>query len=35
MNDTMDLTTQSIRMLILVVIIGVFYFVLKAKKEDK
>ncbi len=34
MNDTTDFTTISIRMLIFVVIAGIFYFTLKAKKED-
>jgi len=33
MNDTTDFTTLSIRMLIFVVIAGIFYFILKAKKE--
>ena len=35
MNDTTDLTTQTIRMLILVVIAGVFYFILKSKKSKE
>jgi len=32
MNDTTDVTTLSVRMLIFVVIAGIFYFVLKSKK---
>jgi heme/copper-type cytochrome/quinol oxidase subunit 2 len=32
MDDTTDMTTLTIRMLVLVVIAVVFYFVLKAKK---
>jgi len=32
MNDTSDLTTLSIRMLIFIVIAGIFYFTLKGKK---
>jgi preprotein translocase subunit YajC len=35
MNDTTDMTTLTLRMVILVVIAGIFYFVLKSKKEDK
>ena len=35
MNDTTDLTTLTIRVAIFIVIAGVFYFVLKSKKEDK
>ena len=34
MNDTTDLTTLTIRIGIFVVIAGVFYFVLRSKKED-
>ncbi len=34
MNDTTDLTTLSTRILIFVVIVGIFYFVLKSKKEQ-
>jgi len=33
MNDTTDLTTLTIRITIFVVIAGIFYFVLKSKKE--
>ncbi|MFT5662556.1 MAG: LPXTG-motif cell wall-anchored protein [Sulfurimonas sp.] len=33
MNDTTDITTQTIRMLIFLVIAGIFYFILKKKKE--
>jgi len=33
MNDTTDITTLSIRMLIFLVIAGIFFFVLKSKKE--
>jgi len=33
MNDTTDVTTLSIRILIFVVIAGIFYFVLKSKKD--
>ncbi len=32
MNDTTDITTLTIRMLVLLVIAGIFYFVLKSKK---
>jgi len=35
MNDTTDPTTLTLRMLILVVIAGIFYFTLKSKKTDK
>ena len=35
MNDTTDLTTLTIRVAIFIVIAGIFYFVLKSKKEDK
>jgi preprotein translocase subunit YajC len=36
MNDTTDLTTLTIRVAILVVIAGIFYFILKSdKKEEK
>ncbi len=35
MNDTDDLTTLTIRMIIFLVIAGIFYFTLKSKKEDK
>ena len=33
MNDTTDVTTLTLRILIFAVIAGVFYFVLKSKKE--
>ena len=33
MNDTTDLTTLTIRMGIFLVIAGIFYFVLKSKKD--
>lgn len=33
MNDTTDITTLTLRMLIFVVIAGVFFFVLKGKKK--
>jgi len=35
MNDTTDLTTLSIRIVIFLVIAGIFYFTLKSKKKDK
>jgi preprotein translocase subunit YajC len=35
MNDTTDITTLTIRIAIFVVIAGIFYFVLKSKKENK
>ena len=35
MNDTTDITTLTIRVAIFVVIAGIFYFVLKSKKEEK
>lgn len=35
MNDTTDFTTLSIRMAILVVIVVIFYFILKGEKEKK
>lgn len=35
MDDTTDITTLTIRMVILAVIAGIFFFVLKSKKEDK
>jgi len=34
MNDTTDFTTLTIRVAILVVIAGIFFFVLKGKKRD-
>jgi len=34
MNDTTDFTTLSIRLVIFLVIAGIFYFVLKSKKTD-
>ena len=33
MNDTTDLTTLTIRIGIFLVIAGIFYFVLKSKKD--
>jgi hypothetical protein len=33
MNDTTDITTLTIRMVVFVVIAGIFYLVLKSKKE--
>jgi len=33
MNDTQDITTLSIRIAIFVVIAGIFYFILKSKKD--
>jgi len=33
MNDETDLTTLTFRMIIFVVIVGIFYFVLKSKKK--
>jgi len=33
MNDTTDITTLTIRMAIFAVIAGIFYFILKSKKE--
>jgi len=35
MNDTTDLTTLTTRIIIFVVLAGIFYFTLKSKKEDK
>lgn len=35
MNDTFDITTLSIRMLVFVVIAGIFYFILKSKKNKE
>ena len=32
MNDTSDLTTLTIRIILFVVIAGIFYFTLKSKK---
>jgi len=34
MNDTSDLTTLTLRIAIFVVIAGIFYFVLKSKKDS-
>ncbi|MEA1956237.1 MAG: hypothetical protein U9N02_07060 [Campylobacterota bacterium] len=34
MNDTTDITTLTIRMAILVIIAGIFYFTLKSKKRN-
>jgi len=33
MNDTTDITTLTIRMAVFAVIAGIFYFILKSKKE--
>jgi len=33
MNDTTDLTTLTIRIGVFLVIAGIFYFVLKSKKD--
>jgi len=33
MNDTMDFSTMAIRSLVLVVVLGVFYFILKGEKK--
>ncbi len=35
MGDTSDPIDLTIRTIVLVVILGIFYFVLKGKKEDK
>ena len=35
MNETTDLTTLTIRIGIFIVIVGIFYFVLKAKKNKE
>ena len=35
MNDTTDPITLTLRMIIFIVIAGIFYFTLKSKKEDK
>ncbi|CAI6150759.1 MAG: hypothetical protein SPLUMA2_SPLUMAMAG2_00008 [uncultured Sulfurimonas sp.] len=35
MNDTVDITTLTVRILIFVVIVGIFYFVLKSKKNKE
>ncbi len=35
MNDTDDITTLTIRMVVFIVIAGIFYFTLKSKKEGK
>lgn len=35
MNDTADIITLSVRILIFALITGVFYFVLKAKKNKE
>ena len=33
MNDTTDITTLTIRIAIFLVIVGIFYFTLKSKKD--
>ncbi|CAI6150313.1 MAG: hypothetical protein SPLUMA1_SPLUMAMAG1_01043 [uncultured Sulfurimonas sp.] len=35
MNDTIDITTLTVRILIFVVIAGIFYFVLKSEKNKE
>ena len=35
MNDTFDLNTILVRTVLFIVVAGVFYFVLKSKKEEK
>jgi len=35
MNDTTDVTTLTIRMVIFLIIAGIFFFVLKGEKKDK
>jgi len=35
MNDTTDITTLTLRVVIFVVIAGIFYFVLKGDKTKK
>ena len=35
MNDVTDLTTMTIRTVLFLVVAGIFYFVLKSKKEKK
>jgi len=35
MNDFTDLTTMTVRTVLFLVVAGIFYFVLKSKKEDK
>jgi len=35
MNDTQDMTTLTIRMIIFTIIAAIFFFVLKSKKEIK
>jgi len=33
MNEATDLTTLTVRMVILVIIAGIFFFILKSKKK--
>ena len=33
MNDTTDITTLTVRIIIFTVIAGIFYFILKSKKD--
>ena len=33
MNDTQDITTLTLRIAVFVVIAGIFYFILKSKKD--
>jgi len=35
MDDTTDIVTLSVRMAIFIVIAGIFFFVLKTKKEEE
>jgi hypothetical protein len=35
MQDTVDPLDLTVRTLVLLVVVGIFYFVLKSKKEDK
>jgi hypothetical protein len=35
MQDTVDPIDLTVRTLVFLVVIGIFYFVLKSKKEDK
>lgn len=35
MNDSFDMNTIIVRTVLFIVVAGVFYFVLKSKKDDK
>ena len=35
MNDSLDPNTIIVRTILFIVVAGIFYFVLKSKKEDK